>query len=49
MTDVFTCESCGALYFPTSQDEDCPHENTSSFTKALARQLREMLKKDDQS
>lgn len=40
------CEACGALYFPSSQSEDCPHEYISSFTKALRNQLRELLSKD---
>lgn len=41
------CPACGDLYFPSSQSEDCPHEYISSFTKALVRQLRELLKKDE--
>lgn len=46
-----TCDFCGDLYFPTSESEDCPHEKTSSFTKAMAaevqRRLREMLHGDE--
>ena len=49
MTDPIRseCPRCGDLYFASSQDTDCPHRFTTSFTKGLAAAVRELLAKEN--
>jgi uncharacterized OB-fold protein len=46
MTEVIRreCPACGDLYFYGSQYEECPHENTTSFTKAMIEEVRKRLR-----
>ncbi len=37
------CPSCGAIYTEGNQRSDCPHEHTTSFTKAMRDELRRRL------
>lgn len=49
MTDPirYTCESCGELYFPASQREDCPHDYNTTFTRGAMKLLRDLLNRED--
>jgi RNA polymerase subunit RPABC4/transcription elongation factor Spt4 len=44
MSDVHTCEECGVVYFLNSQSEQCPHDNNSTFTRAMIEEVRKRLR-----
>lgn len=48
MTDPIRieCASCGTVYSEGTQRPECPHDFTSSFTKALVQAVRDRLAKE---
>lgn len=41
------CPRCGEVFTDNHQRADCPHEYTTSFTKELARLVRERLAREN--